>query len=610
MVAMTAPDPVRNPVARWWHGLRPATRRATRQTLAVLAAGVCAFLFGLLTASADGAVGPHEARLSTTVDHQVVIDLGPLGSVILDSPAPWPLGVHVDVGEIPATLTEIDDPLASLGGDVAAYAQFFSDPASSVRTSLLALGADVARRTFLAWSIAVVLLAAGRLAAGGLLRDEVRRKLSQPAVATLVVVSVLAVVAVPVVGAVTAPEPAGRPSEVLADLGGPLAGARVTGRLGGLVDTYGEMALDAVRANEAYYDVMVANAAAAYAADPEPLAPDVLPGPVAVEPGDGEQTDAQAGDGGPSDAQAGDGGQSDAQAGDGEQSNAQATDDATDGSTPTPSASPTPAEPDIVTAMIVSDNHCNTGATRVFGEIGRQAEADVVLNLGDTTLGGSSVESICVNQMADALKGFPVVVADGNHDSAETGRQEAARGWTVLDGGVVEVEGLRIVGDRDPRLTSVTLGNTEFRTKTDAAQALTDAACPGVDPDDPSTRVDILAIHDPYVGNRVMPSGCVVLELSGHLHRRIGPIQQGLGLLYVNGSSGGAKEGTVPVGQLEAPGYVSVLLYDRANHRPVALREIVLGTDQSVTLGEWEPFPEPPTTSVDADLSVAANPRP
>ena len=255
--------------------------------------------------------------------------------------------------------------------------------------------------------------------------------------------------------------------------------------------------------------------------------------------------------------------------------------------------------------VLVSDNHCNTGMGRVMGEVARQAQADLVLNLGDTTMGGSGPEQLCVDAIADELTDFPVVVADGNHDSMLTGDQERQRGWTVLDGGVVEVEGVRIVGDRDPRLTSVTLGKQEFATKTEAATTLTDAACAGFDPDDPSSRVDILAIHDPYVGNRVMPSGCIVLELSGHLHRRVGPFQQGLGLFYGMASSGGATAGQLTLGTLPAQATVSVLLYDRANQRPAALREVRIDPDQAVTLTPWEAFPEMPTTSVDADLSPA-----
>lgn len=625
--------PARGPLARWWHARRPWQRRTVRQTAVVVATGVVALTIGVFTATAEGSVGPHEADLAITSTHEIDIDLGPLGALLLDSPAPWPIGVQVDVGEIPATLTEVDNPLDALGGDVSAYAAFFAQPEGAITAAVWALVSDAVARTVLLWSIALVVIAVGQLAAGGLLRAELRAKLHRRGVAPLVAVTVLAVVAVPVAGIAQRPLEQGRESQVLAELGGAMSGARVTGRLGVLIDTYGERAIATVRSNDTYYDVVRENVVAAYAADDAPLEPRRPLAPLVVEEPEPEaEVDADAevdagtradADASPSDdaststdaARSTDVGTDDVTGTDeatgsddatADDADTDATNDATPTSTPT-RATRDEAEPDLVTMVLISDNHCNTGMGRVMGEVARQAQADVVLNLGDTTMGGSGPEQLCVDAIADELTDFPVVVADGNHDSMLTGEQERQRGWTVLDGGVVEVEGVRIVGDRDPRLTSVTLGKQEFATKAEAATTLTDAACAGFDPDDPASRVDILAIHDPYVGNRVMPSGCIVLELSGHLHRRVGPFQQGLGLFYGMASSGGATAGQLTLGTLPARATISVLLYDRANRRPAALREVRIDPDQAVTLTPWEAFPEMPTTSVEADLSPAAS---
>ena len=102
----------RNGVSRWWHRLRPIQRRTIRQSVVVVAVGVISLIVGLFTASAEGVVGPHEAHFETTLSHAIVVDLGPLGKIIMDSPAPWPLGVQVDVREIPAGLHEVSSPLS------------------------------------------------------------------------------------------------------------------------------------------------------------------------------------------------------------------------------------------------------------------------------------------------------------------------------------------------------------------------------------------------------------------------------------------------------------------------------------------------------------------
>ena len=528
-------------------------RRTVRQLAIVLLTGLLALTFGLFTASADTRLGPHEARISTNVSQVIRLDLGPLGSLELPSPAPWPLGVQVDVGEIPATLTELENPLQSLSGDVAAYAAFFADPEIAVRDAVGALVSDALRRTVLVWSVLLIVVAIGQLGAGGLLRSEMRDKLRRAGVAPLAAATALAVVAVPVSAALQARPATGRPSVVLTELGGPLAEARVSGQVAVLLDTYGERALEEVRKNEEFYDGLAANVRAAYANDDEPLEPrppipPLLPPQIA------------------------------------------------------PVLEGPPEDP--IALMVFSDVHCNTGIATALGEIARQSQADIILNAGDTTLGGSSVESICVDSLARALPAdVPVVVADGNHDSRDTSQQEARVGWQVLEGSVVDVEGVRIVGDVDSRLTSVTLGNHEYQTRGEAADVLRTAACEAVDPDDPDDYVDIMLLHDPYTGARVMSSGCVGLEISGHLHRRVGPVQQGLGLLYLNDTSGGAASGTVPIGPLQATAYATVIQYDRATREPVALREVAMFPDQSVELRAWERFPSRPTELVVADLS-------
>ncbi|WP_123740201.1 metallophosphoesterase family protein [Salana multivorans] len=635
----------------WWHAAPVWVRRTVRQLTIVGCTGVIALLLGVFTASATTSLGPHEARIATNVSHVIRVDLGPLGSLEIPSPAPWPLGVQVDVGEIPATLTEVENPLQSLSGDVAAYAAFFADPRAGIEDAALALVNDAARRTVLVWSLLLVAVAIGQLAAGGLLRREVREKLRRAGVAPLAATTALAVLAVPLSAALTARPETGRPSAVLSELGGPLAEARVSGQVAALLDSYGERALEELRKNDEFYAELATNVRAAYAEDAEPLAPrrplaPVVPEPAASETPTPDATESPTADVSPT-----------------EDATETPTEDASPTSSPSPSPSPSPTRdllpPDPVTLLVISDNHCNMGMGPVFGELARQSQADVILNAGDSTLGGSSVESICIDQIAKGLPAdVPVVVADGNHDSSETSAQEAKVGWRVLDGGVIEVEGLTIVGNVDSRLTSVTLGNREYATRGEAAQVVTDAACAAVGrtaaspeasrdatPDaSPSGRddatgdagraadgndnddaadadaadddaadgddvVDILLLHDPYTGARVMQSGCVGLEISGHLHRRVGPTQQGLGVVYLSASSGGAKEGSVPIGPLQADAYVTVISYDRANHVPLALREITLGRDRQVTLGEWEAFPVRPTEPVTADLSVEAWPN-
>ena len=53
-----------------------------------LAAVLVALTFGVTTASVESSLGPHEARYDVTTDDTVTIDLGPLGTLQIDSPLP------------------------------------------------------------------------------------------------------------------------------------------------------------------------------------------------------------------------------------------------------------------------------------------------------------------------------------------------------------------------------------------------------------------------------------------------------------------------------------------------------------------------------------------
>src|SRR5690625_5180762 len=103
---------------------------------------------GVVTASPASSLGPHAAHCSVTPQHQIVVDLGPLGQVLLDSPLPWPLGVEVVVHEIPVELTAVPtSPVTGLAGDLAAYTQVAAHPRAVVADAAGALIGDADRKS-------------------------------------------------------------------------------------------------------------------------------------------------------------------------------------------------------------------------------------------------------------------------------------------------------------------------------------------------------------------------------------------------------------------------------------------------------------------------------
>jgi len=208
--------------------------------------------------------------------------------------------------------------------------------------------------------------------------------------------------------------------------------------------------------------------------------------------------------------------------------------------------------------------------------------ADLVLDAGDTTINGTSVEQYCVTTFARAVPdGVELVTSPGNHDSAETSKNYARAGATVLDGSVVEVDGLRILGDRDPNETRVGAGGTAQAGKesaADEAQRLADVAC------DDADGVDLLLIHTPAVGEPALESGCVPAQISGHLHRRYGPERVDRAVRYISSSTAGATLGQPTVGPLNGVAEMTVLRWDPDTRRFVDYQLVQVRPDATASV--------------------------
>ncbi|MDO8145374.1 metallophosphoesterase [Isoptericola sp. 178] len=502
--------------------------RWLRWTLVASAAVVACLVYGVTTASAELNLGPHEALYEVDTDGLVVTDLGPLGTLEIDSPLPLGLGADITVKEIPADLTAVDQAstLDRLVGDLDRYLQFYDSPEITIDAATRALVASAIRRSVAA--LVVVGLAGWGLSAllGRRRRKELSAVLAPRTWQLTAGVVVVAVVGATVVSGDEAPVRSGRPaSEVFA--GTALEGARITGRLASVVDTYGGQLLELYDDNEAFYAAADDDLHQAWRSW-------LIRDAVRTNLGDVSAS----GD-------------------------------------------------DVVTMLVVSDLHCNTGMSTLINSAATLAGADVVLNAGDTTMNGTAVEKACVDSFAAAVPdGVPMIVADGNHDSVLTSEQEAAHGQTVLDGSVVEVAGVRILGDRDALETRIGEGTSVARERTPAEQAedLAETACEDGD-------VDLLLVHTPVVGTPALESGCVPFQVSGHTHRRAGPEQVGQGMRYVSASTAGAASGQATVGPLRGTAEMTLLRVDPEEGRVIDLQVITVDPDGQATVHDREPVP-------------------
>lgn len=596
---------------RWWDARSVAFRKVTRTLVLLLLTGAVSLLVGLSTATASSPVGPHEAEWSTTLNSRLTLDLGPLGTISHASPA-GPFGVDVVIGEIPGEFSSSQVDTDSLGqalsADGSSYLTLISRPELTIQAGLHSLIADGLRRAGLIESVILCLVAAGRLATGGRLRDTIRDGLSgtwaSPLIGVTAVVTVIGLL-VPALRSDTVP---GTRLDVLAHT--PLAQARLSGRVADVVQAYGDQIVGRLESNRAFYAQVDANLAAAWQASQE------VGGVVDVTAASGavdtaavrEQADAVAARTGAATASpppspgASPGATTSPGAPTGPGASSSAAPGASPGATPQESATPAlptgaqaVAEYGRTTAVLTTDLHCNLDMIALAGRLDALSGAQLHLDDGDLTMTGSSPEQVCVDALTDAIpSGVARVATIGNHDSEATANQLRARGWTVTNGTVQSAAGLRILGDVDADRSPA--GGTYQRGSENSAQIgarLARTSCKA------GADVDVVLIHQPYTFGPLVSEGCAPLLLAGHLHQEKGMSVSRGGNTTVTQLISGAGKGGTSIGPVTQDAYLHVLSFDE-NGALRGWRAVVVHPDASVTVGAWNGVPEPGSAPVGA----------
>lgn len=195
------------------------------------------------------------------------------------------------------------------------------------------------------------------------------------------------------------------------------------------------------------------------------------------------------------------------------------------------------AEPDVdprsdsVAILHISDIHSNPIGLQIARQLARRFEVDAVLDSGDLTNFGVAIEA----RIADLVDDFdvPYLFAPGNHDSDRVvDAMSVHDNVRILDGTVTEVEGVSILGFRDPTYTNWDLLPPAEAASVRLAEAAKVAARVR------ETQPDILVAHDKRLAD--LSSGLTPLVLSGHYHERQTDDEEGTLFLGVGttGASG------------------------------------------------------------------------
>ena len=180
-------------------------------------------------------------------------------------------------------------------------------------------------------------------------------------------------------------------------------------------------------------------------------------------------------------------------------------------------------------------------------------------------------------------KDVELVTSPGNHDSRETSRLYGKAGATVLDGSVVTVDGMRILGDQDPNETRVGAGGTAQATTESAADEgarLAKTAC------DDEDGVDLLLIHTPTVGDDTLDRGVLArTDLGAPAQAHTDPTRVGQGVRYISSSTAGATLGQPTVGPLNGVAEMTVLRWDPSTRLFVDYQVVEVRPDTTASVG-------------------------
>lgn len=242
---------------------------------------------------------------------------------------------------------------------------------------------------------------------------------------------------------------------------------------------------------------------------------------------------------------------------------------------------------DYVTLFVASDLHCNTGMANAIHTAVAKTGANIYIDSGDTVMSGTAIEKYCVDTFSAAIPDkVKKVVAPGNHDSSTTIQQEKDDGFTILEGKVVTIDNLAILGDRDNYFNAIGQPVKHINNETVAqeGQRLAKIAC------DQPKPVDLLVVHRSEAAFPALSDGCANTGFSGHRHVVNGPdILTNGSIDYTSGTTGGASEDKLTIGtELEKEANMSVWLVDKNTKKATYMRTITIHTNGSVEVSAWE----------------------
>lgn len=206
-------------------------------------------------------------------------------------------------------------------------------------------------------------------------------------------------------------------------------------------------------------------------------------------------------------------------------------------------------EESMVRVLHVSDIHNNPAAFDFMEQIVQNFNVDFIIDTGDITDYGTYLEDMVIKNLPNLQVKY--IFVTGNHDSPNTLEMlEAIDNVIVLDGEMINVKGINVLGFSDARSKTLSIDSSDdmdnLRLKFAIREKLYNL----------EEKPDILAVHDPQASAAL--TGFVPIILNGHVHSA--SLKEENRSLVINAGSSGAAGIRGIQSKADIP-YSAVLLY-------------------------------------------------
>lgn len=231
----------------------------------------------------------------------------------------------------------------------------------------------------------------------------------------------------------------------------------------------------------------------------------------------------------------------------------------------------TAESPADVVLLHVSDIHSNPVGIALVEESARRFGVDAIIDTGDLTSFGAEIETAVADRIARI--DTPYYVVPGNHDASSIRRALADTGVTVLDPGIIEIDGIRILGVGEPTFTA------DNRVPAALWDANIEASSKELDGLVDRHRPDVVAVHNRRQLDLAL--GGFDVGLAGHVHEPTLRYLEGTAVIEA-GSAGATGVGALMTEQ-DMPYQMQLLQFDAG--RLVAVDRLEFqGTDGAFSL--------------------------